>query len=132
MDAQQDMDEQQRDKYGASIYGCILANDLLRKNRFDEAIEMLNKAIVLSEFANPHLPILYKNLSLAYNAKEDYEQALHCIDMAIDFESNEETLGEFNALKTKYKELKQAKGWFNIDLFTQNVPVRTNFWHLDF
>lgn len=122
------MDSQQQYKYGASIYGCLLANDLVRKNQFDEAIKLYNKAIVLSESGNVHLPIIYKNLSLVYKAKEDYDQALHYIEMAIGFGPNEETLVEFNALKTQYKESKQAKGRFNIALFAQHVRWRSSKW----
>lgn len=54
--------------------------------RYDEAIYHLDKAEMNVDDSDPYKAIIFENLAFAYNANEDYNEALYCIKRCRDYD----------------------------------------------
>lgn len=79
----------------------LLAQTFIMSEKYNEAIETLEKAILL----NPNNPALFTNLAVAYCAKSDYQNALTAINKALAINENY-LVGIFNRALI-YQEIKQ-------------------------
>lgn len=91
-----------------AYYGTALK----QAKRWDDAIKAYNTSLdSLSKDANAIVskPILYKNLSDAYNEKGDYDKALEYVEKSIEVKDNP-SFNDYNSLGSQYLEIASKKG----------------------